>query len=103
MLGEIGDPRAYPVLLETFKNEERQAARRRVAISMGACLSPTLAMQFPADLLSVDLDQGRTILRELTGADLGPEAAQWRDFLSDPVNLKVVVERCRQKSKVLLG
>lgn len=103
ILGQIGDSRAYDPLLAEFVKEKRLTARRRIAISLGASLSPKLATRFPEDILSNAPQDGPAILKELAEADLGSDSVKWREFLSNPNNLKAVIERCRTRSKPILG
>jgi hypothetical protein len=103
MLGHIGDSRAYETLLAEFVKEKRVTARRRIAISLGASLSPDLATRFPDDILSNAPQEGSAILEEVAGVDLGADAVKWREFFSNTSNLKAVIDRCRTKSKPILG
>ncbi|MCE5277271.1 MAG: HEAT repeat domain-containing protein [Planctomycetaceae bacterium] len=97
-LGEIGDPAAFPFLLEAFRSDSRQD----IALAIG---SSCRASEVDETFRLLD----KPALRKLLSVILGEKWASLKDEDSEEVrkhvleHLEEIIRDCRQRSKPVLG
>lgn len=103
MLGRMGNPEAFRELAALYDAAQPPAARIRLMISLGACVTgETLAQYLDIALKDPDV---LAWLQNTSGASCGADKACWQEFFiaAEEKALREFNERCRQASRPILG